>query len=127
MRGMWSLTLVLCVAAFGAASDQSAGAGGSQAGSPAPAPAKETTGAKRVGAVTAVDDTAKTFTCHWHDKDWTFKTTDKTTYWLGTKAATWSDVKVGIGVSVVSHGEGGGQVADKVTIKPPKAPRTVPP
>ena len=71
------------------------------------------------GIVTAVDDAAKTFSCHWKTDDWTwtFKTNDKTTYWVGDKPGSWADVKVGVEVKVTSHDEAGAKVADKVRIK----------
>jgi PDZ domain-containing secreted protein len=72
------------------------------------------------GVVTAVDDSAKTFTCHWKAGDRIFKTTDKTTYWIGGKQATWADVKVGAEVTVTSRRDvDKGIVADKVEITKP--------
>jgi hypothetical protein len=71
------------------------------------------------GIVSAVDDGAKSFTCHWKKGDRIFKTTDKTTYWIGEKQAAWADVKVGAEVTVTSHRDAKGIMADKVEIKPP--------
>jgi hypothetical protein len=107
----WITTLVLCVACFAVS---------------ATASAQEVKHTIR-GAVTAVDDAAKTFTCHWKTKDWTFKTNDKTTYSVGTKAGFWSDLKLGSEVSVSSHDEGSDHIADQVSIKAPKAAGATPP
>jgi hypothetical protein len=74
----------------------------------------------RGGVVTSVDDAAKTFTCKWKTGEWTFKTTDKTDYWIGETKGSWADVKVGAEVKVTSHLDGKDHVADKVQIKAPK-------
>jgi hypothetical protein len=111
MRKTWIATLVLCVACFAISATASA----------------QDVKHKRAGVVTAVDDAAKTFTCQWKTKDWTFKTNDKTTYSVGTKAGSWSDLKVGSEVSVTSHDEGSDHIADQVSIKAPKAAGAAPP
>jgi hypothetical protein len=113
MRKTWVATLVLCIACFAAA---------------AAASAQDVQHKKaKTGAVTAIDDAAKTFTCHWKTTDWTFKTNDKTTYSVGTKAGSWSDLKVGSEVKVTSHDEGSDHIADQVSIKAPKAAAAAPP
>jgi hypothetical protein len=71
----------------------------------------------RNGNVTAVDDTAKTFTCHWKTADTTYHITDKTIFWLDTEQVSWADLKVGVVVTVSAHEEGSDTVADKVVIK----------
>jgi Domain of unknown function (DUF5666) len=71
------------------------------------------------GVVTAMDDAGKTFTCHWQTSDWTYKTTAKTAFRVGHKAASWSDLKVGETVQVSYHKHGGDRVADQVTITAP--------
>jgi Cu/Ag efflux protein CusF len=80
-------------------------------------------GGARAGTVTKIDDATKTFTVHGHHNDWTFKANDKTTYWLGAKTqGSWSDLKVGTNLRVVSHEEGGESVADKVHVLPDQHP-----
>src|ERR1700681_1593732 len=59
MRRAGIVTLVLFFACFAAS---------------AAASAQEVKHRKPGGTVTAVDDAAKTFTCHWKTKEWTFKT-----------------------------------------------------
>jgi hypothetical protein len=46
----------------------------------------------------------------------TFKTNDKTTYWMGSTKGSWTDVKKGARVNVMSHSEGSNKVVDKVQI-----------
>jgi hypothetical protein len=46
---------------------------------------------------------------------------------VGTKAGSWSDLKVGSEVSVTAHVEGSEHIADQVTIKVPKAAGAAPP
>ena len=68
------------------------------------------------GIVTTLDDAAKTFGCHWKTRDWTYRTTDKTTFRIGSQAGSWSDLKVGQSVKVNYHWQGKNRVADRVTI-----------
>ena len=70
----------------------------------------------RLGIVTTLDDAAKTFGCHWKTRDWTYRTTDKTTFQIGSQAGSWSDLKVGQTVEVGFHWLGKNRVADRVTI-----------
>ncbi|HVT58475.1 MAG TPA: hypothetical protein VHR45_08745 [Thermoanaerobaculia bacterium] len=114
-------------AAYAAGSAQAAGpaSAGGQAGS-APALAKDAVIVKARGIVTTVDETAKTFSCHWKAKDWTFKTNDKTTYTVGDKPGAWSDLKVKSMVSVTGHDEGSDHVADKVAIRAPRSAGAAP-
>ena len=46
----------------------------------------------------------------------TFKTNDKTTYWVGTTKGSWTNVKKGARVNVTTHSEGSNKVVDKVQI-----------
>jgi len=83
----------------------------------------------KVGKITAVDDTAKTFTCHEKTGDTTYKTKvgspdatgfgirNETIFWLGKEKASWADLKVGGWARVTAHDEGGDKVADKVEIR----------
>ena len=86
-----------------------------------------------VGKVTAVDDTAKTFTCREKTGDTTYGIRDaapdetglgihnETIFWLGEQKASQADLKVGAWVKVTSHDERGRRVADKVELRVPKA------
>jgi uncharacterized protein (TIGR02246 family) len=77
--------------------------------------------------VTGVNQSAHTFTVQWlgtyksgeggrrsisHER----KTTDKTIYLVGNTKGSWSDVRKGVHVHIVSHAEGSDRVADKVQI-----------
>jgi hypothetical protein len=57
-----------------------------------------------------IDEWVKTFGCHWKTSDWTYKTTDNTDFFIGKKAAAFSDLKTGETVRVTYH------VVDKVWI-----------
>ena len=71
------------------------------------------------GPVVAVDQQAHTFTCQWKTRRWTYKTTDATTFRVGRRLGSWSDVKLGVVVSNVRfHRDDGGRVADQVQIAP---------
>jgi hypothetical protein len=75
------------------------------------------------GHITAVDANAKTITCHSKaGADATFKTNDKTEIWVGPDKGSWSDLKVGALVKVISHAEGTDQVADKIEVLVMKSP-----
>ncbi|MDP9121592.1 MAG: hypothetical protein M3O15_09535 [Acidobacteriota bacterium] len=70
------------------------------------------------GTVASVDATAKTITVHPKTgADWTFKTDDKTSYWMGSKKGTWDDVKTGSTVSVTYKADGTDKVATSVKVK----------
>ncbi|HVT61556.1 MAG TPA: hypothetical protein VHR45_24560 [Thermoanaerobaculia bacterium] len=74
------------------------------------------------GDVASVDDAAKTFTVHPKTgSDWTFGTNDNTTYWVGKKKGSWSDVKAGADVTVHYKVDGTNNVASSVKIKVAKA------
>jgi hypothetical protein len=45
-----------------------------------------------------------------------FKTTDKTAYWVGSTKGSWANVTKGAQVSVTAHAEGSDKVADKIQI-----------
>jgi hypothetical protein len=84
------------------------------------------------GTVTKVDQKARTFTVHWTTKavshhgmasgyagtsrERTFKTTDKTTYLVGSAKGSWSDIQTGVLVNVKAHAQGSDRVADVVQI-----------
>jgi hypothetical protein len=68
------------------------------------------------GIVTAVDNGAKTFVCHWKTSDWTYKTTAKTVFHLAKKPADFSDLKAGQTVQVKYHVVGKDWIADRVAI-----------
>jgi len=82
------------------------------------------------GKVIKVDPNAHTFTVQWaapyvskhgiatHDisHERNFKTTDKTTYGVGSTKGSWASVTKGAHVTVTAHTEASGKVADKVQI-----------
>jgi len=81
------------------------------------------------GKVTSLNQTDHTFKVQWKHKytdrhnlakenshESTFKTTDKTTYWVGATKGSWANVTKGASVNVTSHNEGSEKVADKVQI-----------
>jgi hypothetical protein len=68
------------------------------------------------GDITGVNDTARSFGCHWKKKQWTFKTTEKTVVRAGAKDASWSDMKAGQAVQVEFHQSGHERIADRVII-----------
>lgn len=68
------------------------------------------------GKVSAVSDASKTFTLKWKTKESSYRTSAETTYLIGEKKATWSDLKVGDEVTVTYHLDGKDRVADKVSI-----------
>jgi len=77
------------------------------------------------GTVTAVDNTAKTITCHGRASvtgqigDFTYKTTDKTIFRVGKKQGSFADLKVGETISVRFHPQGDDRILDRVTIITP--------
>jgi hypothetical protein len=68
------------------------------------------------GNVTAIDGTAKSFSCNWKKKDWTYKTTDMTTFRADKKKAAFTDLMVGQLVNVKFHLDGQDRVADRVVV-----------
>ena len=70
----------------------------------------------RCGDIIGVNDTARSFGCHWKKKQWTFKTTEKTVVRAGAKDASWSDMKAGQAVQVDFHQSGHERIADRVII-----------
>lgn len=72
--------------------------------------------AAHTGAVTTVDTTAMSFSCHWKGKDHTILTNGSTMFMAGTQAAKFGDIKVGSKVKVATHKTDQGDMADSVTI-----------
>jgi hypothetical protein len=72
--------------------------------------------------VTAVDDIAKTFSCHAKagEPSWTYKTTNKTIFRVvgRTRRGSFSDIKVGEVVSVRFDLHGDDRITDRVVIEP---------
>jgi len=72
------------------------------------------------GTITATNDQAKTFTCDWKGKNWTFRTTDTTAFWIGKTRGSLSDLKSGAVVDVKYHPEHGELLADTVRVQASK-------
>jgi hypothetical protein len=70
------------------------------------------------GTVTAKDYLARTFVARWHRTNWTYKTTDQTTYWVGRTQVSWYDLKIGSIVRIGFHRIQRERVADIVRIRP---------
>ncbi len=72
--------------------------------------------------VTAVDDTAKTFSCHAKpgEPSWAYKTTSKTIFRIvgRTRRGSFSDIKVDDVVSVRYDVNGDDRIANRVVIEP---------
>jgi len=68
------------------------------------------------GRVSAIDDQTRSFTCTWKTRTWTFRTTDKTAYFVGSRRGSWSDLKVGAVVRITFHRLGGERIADEIRI-----------
>jgi hypothetical protein len=81
--------------------------------------------------VTGVNQKAHSFIGHWKEphksdkgmqsyignsRETTFKTNDKTTYWVGSSKGSWANVAKGVRVNVTAHSEGSGKVVDRVQI-----------
>jgi hypothetical protein len=79
---------------------------------------------RSTGIVTAIDDGAKSFDCHWRTSAWVYATGDKTVFLVGRKSGSFSDLKVGALVKVDYHLVGKDRVADRIVIGAagPKAP-----
>jgi hypothetical protein len=71
--------------------------------------------------INAIDDQARTFSCNWHRTNWTYKTTERTTYWIGRAKASWSDLRVGANVRIKFHRANRVRVADVVRIQAQKS------
>jgi hypothetical protein len=68
------------------------------------------------GKITAVNEGAKSFDCHWMMKDWTFKTNHKTVIKIGRRNAGWPDMKAGETINAKFHKEGDGRVAERIGV-----------
>ena len=70
------------------------------------------------GPVVAVDQQAHTFTCQWKTTRWTYKTTNATTFRVGRRLGSWSNVKLGAVVSKVRFVDKGlGAISQKLTLQ----------
>jgi hypothetical protein len=87
------------------------------AASPAAGGFLEMSNSQGGGTVTALDDRAHSFTCVWKGRHRTYRTTDKTVYFVGNGRGSWSDLKVGASVQVKYRRSDGERVADEVRIK----------
>jgi hypothetical protein len=72
------------------------------------------------GTVVSMNDQSRTFVCRWNHANWTYKTTDRTTYWIGRTKASWYDMRVGSVVRIGFHRIHRERVADIVRIRAPK-------
>jgi hypothetical protein len=69
------------------------------------------------GDIASVDDANKSFVVHpASGTDWTFKTNDKTTYWVGKTKGSWADVKAGVDATVTYKNDGTDNWATRVKI-----------
>lgn len=68
------------------------------------------------GTITAVNDAGRSFNCHWQTADWSYQTNAKTTFRVGTKNASFADLKIGDTVQVKYHVAGKDRIADRVVI-----------
>jgi hypothetical protein len=69
------------------------------------------------GDIASVDDANKSFVVHpATGTDWTFKTNDKTSYWVGKTKGSWADVKAGVDVTVTYKNDGTDNWATRVKI-----------
>ena len=66
--------------------------------------------------VTAIDEAARTFSCQGNARDWTFQTTNTTTFRIGRKPVAFSDLRIGQTVKVFFHRIGRRLSADRVVI-----------
>ena len=71
--------------------------------------------------VNAIDDQAHTFSCNWHRTNWTYRTTERTAYWVGKTRASWADMRMGAVVKITFHRAHGVRVADVVRIQPQRS------
>jgi len=72
---------------------------------------------RKTGTIVSLDNATKTFICQWGGEDKAYKTTDKTVFRAGPKAATWSDLKLGERVNILYRVVDKDRVADRVTIE----------
>jgi hypothetical protein len=72
---------------------------------------------QKTGTIVGLDAATKTFICQWGGEDRTYKTTDKTVFRVGTKNASWSDLKMGERVNILYRVVDKDRVADRVTIE----------
>jgi hypothetical protein len=72
------------------------------------------------GTVSAIDYQARSFTALWNHKNWTYQTTDQTTFWIGRTKASWYDLHVGSVVRIGFHRIQRQRVADTVRIRAPQ-------
>jgi hypothetical protein len=125
MRKTLILALVLCVAASLAYAQTGSGSMGSGASSGTGSTGTSSTGTATSGVkgskhpkggsaaktakgdIASVDDANKSFVLHPKTgSDWTFKTNEKTSYWVGSKKGSWSDVKAGVDATVTYKNDG---------------------
>jgi hypothetical protein len=80
--------------------------------------AKKPPGQKsQTGTIIGVNPLARTFICEWNKKNWTYQTTDKTSFRTRGAAATLADLKVGTRVNVGYRTVDNQRVADWVIIE----------
>jgi hypothetical protein len=72
---------------------------------------------RKTGTIVSLDESTKTFICHWGGENRAYKTTDKTVFRVGPKNGTWSDLKMGERVNILYRVVGKDRVADRVTIE----------
>ena|SRR5579863_2183119 len=73
--------------------------------------------AARMGTVTAVNGTAGTFSASWSGGEKVFKVTSQTTFWIGKRQVSMSELRPGTTVIIRAHEEGSDRVADRVLIQ----------
>ena len=73
--------------------------------------------AEQTGKIISVDPAAKTFICQWGGEDRLYKTTDKTVFRVGTKNATWADLKLGERVNILYRMADKERIAERVVIE----------
>jgi hypothetical protein len=70
------------------------------------------------GTVISVDDANKSFVVHLKKgTDSTFKTEDKTSYWVGKKKGSWADIKAGVEAKVTYKNDGADNWAIRVKLR----------
>jgi hypothetical protein len=72
---------------------------------------------RKTRTIVSLDPASRTFICQWGGEDRPYKTTEKTVFRVGTKDATWSDLKLGEWVNILYRVVGKDRVADRVTIE----------
>jgi hypothetical protein len=96
------------------------GAAATLAASPAAAAAAYFGSPRGGGIVTTIDEQARSFTCVRRNRSWTYHTTERTRYLVGTAHGSWADLKVGAVVQLTWHRSHHQRVADTVRIRNPK-------